>query len=228
MNRQKEIKMKKYGFKLFLFCLILFLLFLNTGCSRTITQMPSYGNELNVEITLAGNADVSNNKYFIIFSTLEAYKIPLPPPDSLDEFLEPGDEPQPGSTSKEAYYSKYYSTWSSYIIIDSFGYTLVKGPFNINTIPTRETIKTIGDPSSTLTFNINLDKIFGINTTQNVYIDIVSVPYPTDSAKYLKDRISPPVNYFEPIKYTIISRTDSADPTIDPSLDILSWKVNLP
>ncbi len=200
-----------------------------TGCSRTVTQMPTFGSELYVEFTLGDTADVVNNRYFVIFSTMESYRIPLPPPDSLDEFLEPGDEPQPGTSTKADYFNNYYSTWAGYVVVDSLGYSFAKGPFSINTPISKEVLSGIGNPSNKLSFNIRLDKIFGSTLPNQIYFDIISASYPASSLKVLKDRISPPTVYFEPIKGTIIQRTD-ADTTVvaEPNLDIINWKVSLP
>ena len=191
--------------------------------------MPSFGNELNVEITLSANANVTDNRYFVIFSTMEGYQIPLPPPDSLDEFLEPGDEPQPGTKTKAGYYNSYYSTWAGYVVIDSQGYSVVKGPFNFSTPSTRELIAGLGNPSKNLTFNLRLERIFGATLPNRIYFDIITAAYPPGSTKLLADRISPPVNSLEPIKGTIVSRTD-ADTTSasTPSLDITNWIVSIP
>ncbi|OGC07284.1 hypothetical protein A2526_04875 [candidate division WOR-1 bacterium RIFOXYD2_FULL_36_8] len=189
--------------------------------------MPSLGNELYVEINLEGTANVSNNRYFVIFSTMESYQIPLPPPDSIDEFLEPGNDPQPGLTTKESYYTKYYSTWNAYVVIDSFGYNFVKGPFVFGTESTREIISTLGSLTNKLAFKVNLEKIFGTNIPNNVYFDIVSVDYPTNSEKILKDRISPPVYDFATISGTVVTQSDIDDPKITTSLDIKTWMVRL-
>ncbi|OGC21846.1 hypothetical protein A3J90_07385 [candidate division WOR-1 bacterium RIFOXYC2_FULL_37_10] len=202
---------------------------LTSGCSRTVTQMPTRSNELKMEIELNGTADVQNNRYFVIFSTTESYQIPLPPPNSLDEFLEPGDDPQPGTTTKEGYYAKYYSTWSGYVVIDNFGYTFVKGPFLLNTQASRETIANLGDLSNKLSFIINLETIFGSNIPNNVYFDIVTVSYPPNLKKVPQDIISPPTYKFETISGTILPKSDVDDPSsnITPSLNIINWTVTL-
>jgi len=212
------------------FLFILIITFFIAGCSRTVTQMPSFGSEVDVEITLAGNADVANNRYLIIFSTLESYQVPQIPPNTMDEFLEPGDEPLPGGTTKEAYYTKYYSTWSGYVVVDNLsGYTLVKGPFISGTVASREILSTLGTVSNTLSFKFSLEKLFGTTLPQQIYVDIVSVYYPISDAKTLKDATSPPTYGFSPIKGTYLSPPDDGiDLSIDPSQDILHWKVSVP
>lgn len=216
------------GHAVLLSCLLLLLSFISAGCSRTVTTMPTFGSELNVEITLGSAADVINNRYFVIFSTIESYQIPLPPPNSQDEFLEPGNTPQPGAKTLSEYFSQYYSTWSNYVVIDSQGYSLVNGPFIATNSVTREFLSGLGTVTDKLAFTVRLDKLFGATLPKQVYIDIISASYPQNSLKVLKDRISPPTNNFEPIKGTIITKSDETNSDIDPSLDILSWKANLP
>lgn len=193
--------------------------------------MPTFGNEMAFEITLQGNYDVINNKYFIVFSTMEGYQIALPQPDGMDEFLVPGDIPQPGGISTQEYFSKYYSTWAGVILVDSQGYQLIQGPFNINNPVTREVFATLDNASNKLQFNININRIYGNTLPNLIYIDIISASYPTGTFKSLKDRISPPAYSFEPIKGSVISYNDTdslVNPIADPSLNITNWKVTLP
>ncbi len=198
------------------------------GCSRTVTTMPVLGTQMAVDITLRGTADVTNNKYFVILSTMEAYQIPLPPPYSLDEFLEPGDTPQPGTQTLDYYYSTYYSTWAGYIVVDSQGYSFEKGPFVYNVINSKQSIAGLGNVTNKLSFVIDLTRIFGSNLPKTIYYDVVSVSYPSNALKILKDRISPPTFSFEPLQGTVIQKTDIDSTTvIDPSTDIISWTINI-
>lgn len=212
--------------------LILFGFWISTlvgGCARTVTQMPTYGNEMLFEITLQGNYDVINNKYFIVFSTMEGYQIALPQPDGMDEFLVPGDLPQPGGISTQEYFSKYYSTWTGAIVIDSQGYQLIKGPFNINNTISREVFATLDNVSNKLIFTIDINRIYGSTLPRNIYLDIITASYPAGTFKSLKDRISPPVYSFEPIKGSVISYNDTDQVSLaEPSLNITNWKVTLP
>ncbi|MBI5701697.1 hypothetical protein HZC34_07670 [Candidatus Saganbacteria bacterium] len=213
---------------LFRISILVFSIFILAGCSRTVTTMPTFGNELNIEITLGASADVINNRYFVIFSTMESYQIPLPPPDSQDEFLEPGSAPQPGAKSISDYFSQYYSTWSSYVVIDSQGYSLVNGPFIATNAVTRELISGLGTVTNKLAFTVRLDRLFGATLPKQLYIDVIAASYPQNSLKVLKDRISPPTNNFEPIKGTVISKSDETSSDLNSALDILSWKISLP
>jgi len=225
MDKGKQMK----KLNIFIYLLFAVLLIITGGCARTVTTIPGYGNVLNVEVTFAGTIDPVNNKYFVVFSTDENYKIPLPAPYSLDEFLEPGDDPRPGSVKTKAeYYSYYYSTWSGYSVVDSYGYAFSKGPFLIINPSTREAISDLGTISNKLKFEIRLEKIFGTTLPKNIYVDIISAAYPAGNRKELKDRISPPTNSFQPIKGTFISGSDDPDSGIKPSLDIVKWSISLP
>lgn len=202
-----------------------FLLILAAGCSRTVTNIVDYGSQLTVTVNFRDTLDVTNNRYFIVFSTVEAYGIPLPPPDSTDEFLEPGAAPRVGDMS--SYFSKYYSTWSAYIIVDSLGYSLARGPFAVTDPITRETFAGLGTVGKSLSFTIRLDQIFGASVPQNIVFDIISVSYPADDLKILKDRISPPVRKIEKTRGSALTENSATNTSISGSLDIQSWTVKI-
>ncbi|MBN2058737.1 MAG: hypothetical protein JW782_08065, partial [Candidatus Saganbacteria bacterium] len=131
-----------------------------SGCSRTVTPLIDYGDQLLVEITLRGSYDVNYNKYFVVLSS-GTFRIPLPPPDQLDaapEFIEPGDTPIVGS--QEAYYSNFFDTWSGYVVVDPGGYAVVRGPFVVGQTATREVIAMLGAAGNKLAFLLSLDRLF--------------------------------------------------------------------
>lgn len=195
------------------------------GCSRTVTKIVDYGSQLTVTVNFRDTLDVTNNRYFVVFSTVEAYSLPLPPPDSTDEFLEPGAAPRVGDMS--AYFSKYYSTWSAYLIVDGLGYSLARGPFAVTDPITRETFAGLGTVGQSLSFTIRLDQIFGASVPQNIVFDIISVNYPTDNLKILKDRTSPPVRKIEKTRGSLVTESPGSDTSIAGSLDIISWTVKI-
>jgi len=197
------------------------------GCSRYVTQIVTYGSQMTVEVTFRGNLDVNENRYFLILSTQDAYSLPIPPPEggSLDEFLEPGDTPRLGDRS--TYFTNYYSTWHSYIILDSLGYFLAKGPFSATDPITRESVATYSAASSKFTFTIRLERIFGAAIPDYIYFDVVSADYPTDAQKFLKDHIAPPGQKISKILGSLLSQTDEQKSDIDPSQDIISWSVKI-
>lgn len=208
-----------------LFYFLIFTFTFITGCARQVTQIVTYGSEMNVEITLRGDFDVVNNRYFMILAEEESFSIPLPPPDSLDEFLEPGTSPQIGDIAD--YYTKYYSTWDAYILVDNNGYRLAKAPFTVGTQPTYESIALLEETSNKLSFNLGLGEIFGTSVPSNIYFDIITVDYPIDDQKFLKDRISPPTYNISKIQSSLVEQEDEEDLSIEAGLDIINWKVRI-
>ncbi|HTY12737.1 MAG TPA: hypothetical protein VMD02_00955 [Candidatus Omnitrophota bacterium] len=206
---------------------LIFAALLLAGCSRTITTIPTYGSQMAVEVDFRGNIDLSKNRYFMIISTTESFSYPVLPPDgtTLDEFLEPGDNPVNGN--KADYFTKYYSTWYAYIVLDNMGFSLGRGPFSISTPVTREPVAALPYISNVVNFSVRLDQIFGNNIPDTIYFDIVSVDYPTNSLKYLKDRISPPGRNISKIAGSVLTRVDETRTDIDPSLDIVGWSVQI-
>jgi hypothetical protein len=180
-----------------------------------------------VEADFRGNLDLTHNRYFMIISTQESYAFPILPPEgtSLDEFLEPGDSPVVGSLAD--YFSKYYSTWYAYIVLDNTGYHLARGPFSVTTPVTREVMGYFYTQPNTLYFTIRLNQIFGATVPDNIYFDIISVDYPSNGQKYLKDHVAPPSRSISKIAGSLLSKSDPADSNIDPSLDIISWTVKI-
>lgn len=204
---------------------LLLALVLAGGCSRTVTNIVDYGSQLTITANFREPIDITNNRYFVVFSTVEAYSIPLPPPDSTDEFLEPGVAPRVGDMS--TYFSKYYSTWAAYIIVDSLGYSLARGPFVATDPVTRETFAGLGTVGSSISFTIRLDQIFGASVPQNVGFDIIAVEYPADSLKILRDRTSPPVRKIEKTRGSVLTESPGANTSISGSLDITRWTAKI-
>lgn len=195
------------------------------GCSRTVTSIVDYGSQLTITANFRETIDLTNNRYFVVFSTVEAYSIPLPPPDSTDEFLEPGVAPRVGDMS--TYFSKYYSTWAAYIIVDSLGYSLARGPFIATDPVVRQTFAGLGTVGSSLSFTLRLDQIFGTNVPQNIVFDIIAVEYPADSLKLLRDRTSPPVRKIEKTRGSVLTESSGSYTSIPGSLDITSWTAKI-
>ncbi|MFH1683669.1 MAG: hypothetical protein ABIA67_02170 [Candidatus Margulisiibacteriota bacterium] len=198
-----------------------------SGCSRTVTPIVSYGEELVVSVTLRGNIDLNSNRYFMVISDNANYKIPLPPPDQLDvapEFIEPDMTPQVGSL--EAYFTNFFSTWSGYVILNTTGYELVKGPFIQGQAPTREVLATLGNISNTISFSFTLDRLFATIPDQ-IYFDVVSVPWPTGEEKVPSDHLPSSDNSISKIAGSIKNIDDDQDNSLDASLDILDCRVEV-
>ncbi len=69
---------------------------------------------------------------------------------------------------------------------------------------------------------MRLDQIFGATIPDKIYFNFISV-----RDRYLKDQITPPLQGLEKLTGSYISGTDDTDYTIDPSLDLLSWRVRV-
>jgi hypothetical protein len=197
------------------------------GCARTVTQLVTYGEQMVVEVRLRGNFDINANRYFLVMSDRSDYKVPLPPPDFLEEapeFLEPGTTPTTGSP--EAYQDIFYSTWSGYIVIDPSGYSLVKGPFVLGQTPTREVIENIGEASDRLSFSFRLGRIF--STIPNpVYFDFVAVPWPDGGEKIPADHLPSTNNYISSLEGSVITVEDDPESGLAGSLDIQDCRVEI-
>lgn len=204
-------------------CILVF----NVSCSRTVTPIVAYGDQLVVTITLAGNMDLINNRYFLVLGSAASLKVPLPAPNvdyNAPEMIEPGMTPTLGSV--EVYYNSFYSTWSSYVLLDPGGYFLTKGPFVINQTTTREPVATIDELNKTLTFSFRLDRAF--TTVPNlVYFDLVTVDWPSNSAKIPADHLTSTNAYISKVSGSVITITDGLDSGLDPSLDIVTCKAEI-
>jgi hypothetical protein len=198
-----------------------------TGCSRTVTPLVVYGSQMYVEVTLRGDFDPDNNRYFMVISSDPSYNEPLPPPEQLaeaPEFIEPGDTPQ--TTSPEAYYIHFFNTWSGYVVVDPIGYNLVQGPFLIGQAATREVLSTLTSISSKLSFTFRLDQLFS-TVPDEIYFDIVTVPWPDGAEKVPVDHLPSLDNSISKISGSITSVIDDPNLSLEPGLDILSTRVEI-
>lgn len=221
--------MKNYFNDRYLIFYFLFLVFgfFVLGCARTVTQLVTYGDQMVVEVTLKGNLDADANRYFLVVSDRSDYKVPLPPPDLIEEareFIEPGTNPTVGSS--EAYYTNFYSTWSGYIILEPSGITLVKGPFVIDQTPTEEVLGNLGEVSTKINFSFRLGKIFD-TVPDPIYFDFVTVSWPDGPEKIPDDHLPSTNNYISKVSGSIVTVNDEEDSELDPSLDILDCKVEI-
>ncbi|MFH1577413.1 MAG: hypothetical protein ABID35_07705 [Candidatus Margulisiibacteriota bacterium] len=197
------------------------------GCSRTVTQIVNYGDQMTVSVTLRGNIDVSANRYFMVLSDNRNFKVPLPPPYQLDtapEFIEPDMTPQTGSL--EAYFTNFFSAWSGYVVLDTTGYTLVTGPFVINQAPTREVLSTLGSINTTISFDFRLGELFA-TVPDLIYFDIIAVSWPDGAEKVPADHLPSTDNSISKIQGSIKTVADIEDPSLDPGLDIINCTVEI-
>ncbi|MBI5078912.1 hypothetical protein HZB08_02700 [Candidatus Saganbacteria bacterium] len=194
------------------------------SCARSVTQIVNYGDQMAVEVTLAGTMDASANRYFLILSSTPDYKIPLPPPDNPSwEALEPGSQPQQGAAAD--YYSNFYATWTGYVIVEPGGCLLAKGPFVQNQTVSRETLSTLSEIDNKIRFNFRLDRVFGAAVPAQIYFDFISVPWPSGAAKIPADHLSSTNNYISKVSGSILTVNDEVNVSLDPARDIISCKV---
>ncbi len=238
IRNTKQIRNSKYRIRnvsnfrllisnLFRISILVFSILFLVGCSRTVTPLVVYGDQMLVEVTLRGTMDPNNNRYFMVISSDPNYKEPLPPPDQLDaapEFIEPGSTPQTGSEA--AYYNNFFNTWSGYVFVDPLGYNLVKGPFVINQTPTREVLSTFTAISNKLNFSFRLDQLF-TTAPDEIYFDIVSVPWPDGAEKVPADHLPSLDNTISRISGSITQVDDDQNLSLDPALDIINCRVEI-
>lgn len=213
-----------------IFCLGLtacLVVILASGCARTVTPVVTYGDQMVVEVTLRGSIDVQSNRYFLVLSSNPDYKVPLPPPDQIEdlpEFIEPGMIPTTGS--QEGYYSNFYSTWAGYAVVDENGISLAKGPFSAGVSPTREAIANLVEGTNKVNFSFRLGRIFD-TIPDKVYFDFVVVPWPDGDAKIPADHLPSTNNYIMKIAGSFVSFDDLTDSSLGAALDILGCKVEI-
>jgi hypothetical protein len=185
------------------------------GCARTVTPEVDFGTTAVVEVHLRGNVDVTQNKYYMVISTQESYQLPFYP----YEFIEPEVAP----TDPTVNYYLYYSTWYSYVVLDSSSnYFRVPGPFvSTQEVYTHYQIGSLTSPTSILRFNLNLNEVFPNGIPTRFYFELVTV----GSTRMLRDYLGYPNKSILTYKDTELSETDAENSDIDASLDILSWKV---
>jgi hypothetical protein len=226
-NDQNPIGNWELGIRNYFIILVSLFCILLSGCAQTVTQIVTFGDQMAVEVTLKGTMEVNANRYFLVVSSNPNYKVPLPPPDLITdapEFIEPGMTPTTGSP--EAYYTNFYSTWSGYIVLDSGGYSLVKGPFVINQTPTREVLSGLGEMGAKINFSFRLERIFATVPDQ-IYFDFISVAWPDGQAKIPSDHLPSTNNYISKAVGSIVTVVDGEDSGLDAGLDILNCKVEI-
>ncbi len=198
------------------------------GCARTVTSIIPYGDQITVTATLQGNIDVTNNRYFLVISGSSSYKVPQPRPNIIEtapEFIEPGGTPIVGTV--EAYYNNFFSTWSSYFVVNSAGYSRVLGPFVISGSNTREVLASIPDLNTkVLTFSCDLSKLF-TTIPDRIYFDFVTVPWLDGQQNIPVDHLPSSNNSISRVAGSIIEVSDETDLTINPALDIIKVEIKI-
>ena len=195
------------------------------GCSRTVTSLVNYGDQMAVQVTLRGTMEVNANRYFFVLGSSSTLNVPLPPPDNIeDEMLEPGDDPLLGNIGD--YYSEYYVTWDAYVILDPGGFFLVDGPFVSGEVTTRESLSSVSDITPILNFSIPLESVYS-TVPDNIYFDFVSVEWLDGEAKIPSDHLTSTDPYISKISGSIIVIDDGEDSGVEASLDIVECRVEI-
>ena len=199
--------------------LVIFAVAVLSGCAQTVTPVFNAGKYITIEIDFKANIDTIQNKYYMFFNNNAAPQIPFMPV----QMVEPGDVP---SQPDVDYYGRYYSAWTNFIVLDGNAFTLVKGPYTSEAVPTREVLATwSGADSKQILFTFDISKLGAL--TDRLNFDFVTVD---KAAKLVNDNLtflnsSPSTNYVYTISNSIASGSDEATPGIRESEDILNWKV---
>ncbi len=184
-----------------------------------MTPVFKAGKYITIEIDFKGNIDTIQNKYYMFFNNNAAPQIPFMP----IQMVEPGDTP---SQPDVDYYGQYYSTWKNFIVLDGNAFSLVKGPYTSEAVPTREVLATwSGADSKQILISFDISKLGAL--TERLNFDFVTVDKAT---KLVDDNLSPlnsspSTNYVYTISNSIASGTDEVTTGISSSEDILNWKV---
>jgi hypothetical protein len=196
-------------------CLLIF----SFGCASYVTTIPSFGNQLVLELTYRGNIDMTNNRYFIVIGTTENFQIQMKP----YEFIEPTEVPSsPPDLPNDNYFS-YYQTWQSYFVSEVTGsLSLINGPFVTTEGYTRNPISNQDPDLYQITLTCPLSYIYGSAIPDKIYFNVVSV-----NNRYVKDVILPPVKYISKIKGDRQEGGDDVDLSIDSSLDLVYWRARI-
>jgi len=199
-----------------------------SGCARTVTSIVPYGDQITVTATMRGTINVDNYRYFLVLSGNSSYKVPQPRPDIIEaapEFIEPGGTPIIGTV--EAYYNNFFSTWSSYFVVNSSGYSRVMGPFVVGGTNTREVLASIPDlNTSVLAFSCDLSRVFSTVPDQ-IYFDFVAVPWLDGEQTIPADHLPSINNSISGVAGSIVEVPDDSDLSIDSGLDITGVELKI-
>ena len=220
-NANKKTRVTHYAL---LLTLVVFCIGILTACARTVTPLINYGEQMSVEVTLAGTLEADANRYFLVLSANSNFQIPyFPTPDlNTPEFIEPGMIPMQGSAID--YYTKYFSTWAGYVVLDRKQFFSVRGPFSYGQAASREVLSNLGAPDAKIKFTFRLNRIFDI-IPDTIYFDFVTVPWPDGAVKIPEDHINSTDAYISKVTGSIKAVDDLVEPGILPALNIVNCRV---
>lgn len=193
------------------------------GCAKTVTPLPVVGNQISLEMTLRGNIDTANNKYYLILSSSS----PLVPYKDI-YFFAPGENYDLNKmnvyTDLNSYYTNYFTAWSDFIDLKGSIFTVTNGPFvaalHTSYTPQYLAAGASGAATNKITLTFNLSRLSSI--PQTLYFNFVTV----DKDGYERDYLKATDNKISTVTGTqILGRVESMDPTVDASLDITGWSM---
>ena len=114
-------------------------------------------------------------------------------------------------------------------MMDSSGFTLVKGPFAQGTDASREVIATLGELNTTrIRFTFPLERLFGSTAVPDkIYFDFAAVPWPSGAQKFCADHLTTTNAYISKLAGSIQLIQDEEDLSINPALDIIGCRVTI-
>jgi hypothetical protein len=207
--------------------------FLVSGCAKTVTPT-HFGQTMTVTVTLRGNADTTNNRYFLVLGHDNTFATPRPwQQDSRAfEFLEPDTPLYPGTNHTTAeYFSNFYDAWDGYLVLDNTqSYYLVHGPFTQGALVVRTPLTGVFTGGKTLTYTFQLNQIYTslAGVPANAWFNVVAVSWPPNNTglKLAADNLT---------TYTYVSTTSLTNLRVDntfsipsdQSLDIMTVEVSV-
>ncbi len=203
------------------------------GCSRTVTTLPTGGNQLNIQIKFRGNVDAVSNKYYILLGS-STTAMPL----AEGYFFAPGEDYDPYknlATNLTTYYTSYYSTWNDFVVLKSNIYYIVKGPFNKTPLGNidvhnayRASYDVLGSRLYETTFPdriiLSIDFARLSTVPAEIYFNIVCV----DASGNIKDYLRATDNKISIVANTMIpEKLEPQDMSTPAGLDIVSWSMKI-
>ena len=220
--------MKNTKLKYITFSFFLLTFYLASGCAKTVTPT-SFGQTMRVTVTLRGNADTTNNRYFLVLGHDSTFATPQPQNPGNFEFLEPDTAPYSNNHTQAEYFTNFFDTWDGYIVLDNTqNFYLVHGPFVQGAALTRTYLSnfTVGN---TLKFNFQLNQIYTAlaGVPANAYFNVIAVSWPPNNGpKVAADNLTTNT-YISTISGSTLPINNTFTSFSDPSLDILTVEVTV-
>jgi hypothetical protein len=231
-----------YFFRLFLACLLVIII---SGCANTAKKNTDEDRILQFTLKFKAKVDPNAYQYFVAFSSIGRPILPFIPPALY--FPTPGrtfNDAHPDFQNNTAailgYYTRYFNTWSDYIVVDRQGISLFRsnGPGFIASKVDDHFLYlkrlafegSFAASGSTLIIRVPLSTLT-ISSARQVYYSIFTCT-PTDSTESgtLRDILQDAqVNelVINVNKNAQIGPFFDSQDTSDPSLDLIEWSVDI-